>query len=130
LPRFAVTVNGQEYDASFALVTRVRNYGGDFEIARKIKLTDPDFEVVISQKHEWSHFLRFVAAVMLNRLDRTEGVAITRASTISVAPPKGENPDARVHIQTDGEVTGVLPATIVTVPDALTLLVPKKYLDR
>ena len=130
LPRFAVTVNGQEYDASFALVTRVRNYGGDFEIARKIKLTDPDFEVVISQKHEWSHFLRFVAAVMLNRLDRTEGVAITRASTISVAPPKGENPDARVHIQTDGEVTGVLPATIVTVPDALTHLVPKKYLDR
>jgi diacylglycerol kinase (ATP) len=130
LPRFAVTVNGQEYDASFALVTRVRNYGGDFEIARKIKLTDPDFEVVISQKHEWSHFLRFVAAVMLNRLDRTEGVAITRASTISVAPPKGENPDARVHIQTDGEVTGVLPATIVTVPDALTLLVAKKYLDR
>lgn len=130
LPCFSVTVNGQEYAASFVLVTRVRNYGGDFEIARKIRLTDPDFEVVIVQKHEWSQFLRFFAAVMMNRLDRTEGVAIMRASTISVAPPMGESPDARVHIQTDGEVTGVLPATIGTVPGALTLLVPQKYLNR
>ncbi len=130
LPRFMATVNGTEYTASFALITRVRNYGGDFEIARSVKLTDDDFEVVISQKHEWSHFLRFIGAVMMNRLHRTEGVAITRASTICLSPPKGESPDARVHIQIDGEVAGVLPATIGTVRDALTLLVPKKYLAR
>jgi YegS/Rv2252/BmrU family lipid kinase len=130
MPRFTATVNGKEYSASFALITRVRNYGGDFEIARKIKLTDPDFEVVISQKHEWVHFLRFVGAVMMNRLDRTDGVAITRATEVCVAPPHGETPDARIHIQTDGEIAGVLPATIGTLPDALTLLVPRKYLDR
>jgi len=136
LPRFSATVDGREYTASFVLITRVRNYGGDFEIARRIKLTDDDFEVVISQKHEWGHFLKFVGAVIMNRLDRTEGVAITRSDRIQVSPPQGENVSrvnlenaARVHIQIDGEIAGVLPATITTVPDALTLLVPQKYLN-
>jgi diacylglycerol kinase (ATP) len=134
MPRFTATVHDKDYAASFALITRVRNYGGDFEIARKIKLTDNDFEVVISQKHEWSHFLRFLGAVMMNRLETTEGVAITRATCIRVKPLTGVQAggavDERVYIQTDGESVGVLPATIRAVPDALTLLVPKKYLSR
>ncbi len=130
MPRFTARVNGRDYSASFALITRVRNYGGDFEIARKIRLTDDDFEVVITQKHEWSHFLRFLGAVMTNRLDSTEGVAITRASCIAVSPPSGVKADERIHIQTDGENAGILPATIRTVPDALTILVPNKYLNR
>ena len=124
MPRFRVAVSGSEYSASFALITRVRNYGGDFEIARKIKLTDDDFEVVISQKHEWSHFARFLGAVMTNRLDSTEGVAITRAMRIDLTA------NERTHIQIDGEIAGVLPAAIGIVPDALTLLVPQKYLSR
>ena len=124
MPNFRIAVNGKDYAASFALVTRVRNYGGDFEIARKIKLTDDDFEVIISQKHEWSHFARFLGAVMTNRLDSTEGVAITRATRIDLTATE------RTHIQTDGEIAGAVPATITTVPDALTLLVPKKYLSR
>ena len=36
----------------------------------------------------------------------------------------------RIYIQTDGEAVGVLPATISTIPDALTLLMPKRYANR
>ena len=53
VPRFHITVDGQMRRASFALITRVRNYGGDFQIARRVKLTDTDFEIVIFENHHW-----------------------------------------------------------------------------
>jgi diacylglycerol kinase family enzyme len=117
-------VNDAEYEASFALITRVRNYGGDFEIARKVKLTHDDFEVVVFQNNEWHDYLRFFGGVLANRLDGIRGVAIARAAGIEVCAPE----DGRIYIQVDGEAAGVLPATIRIVPDALTLLAPKEYL--
>jgi diacylglycerol kinase (ATP) len=126
VPRFHLSVNGSQYCASFALITRVRNYGGDFEIARSVRLTDNDFEVVIFQNHEWQDYLRFFGAVMTNRLHSTSGVAIMRATGVEVSAPE----DQRIYIQTDGEAVGVLPATISIVPDALTLMLPKRYANR
>jgi diacylglycerol kinase family enzyme len=63
---------------------------------------------------------------MTNRLYSTEGVAITRATRVEVDSPE----DQRIYIQNDGESLGVLPATISAVPDALTLLMPKRYAGR
>ncbi|HEY3825897.1 MAG TPA: diacylglycerol kinase family protein [Bryobacteraceae bacterium] len=126
VPRFHLSVNGSTYCASFALITRVRNYGGDFEIARRIHLTDNDFEVVVFQNHQWQDYLRFFGAVMTNRLHSTSGVTLARATEVQVDAPE----DQRIYIQTDGEAVGVLPASIVTVPDALTLLLPKRYANR
>jgi diacylglycerol kinase (ATP) len=126
VPRFHISVNGSQYCASFALITRVRNYGGDFEIARRIHLTDNDFEIVVFQNHLWQDYLRFFGAVMTNRLHSTSGVVITRATRVEVDAPE----DTRIYIQTDGEALGVLPATISTIPDALTLLMPKSYANR
>jgi diacylglycerol kinase family enzyme len=119
-------VNGTQYCASFALITRVRNYGGDFEIARRIRLTDDDFEIVIFQNHEWQDYLRFFGAVMTNRLQSTSGVTLARATQVEVDAPE----DERIYIQIDGEAVGVLPAAISTIPDALTLLMPKRYANR
>ena len=126
VPRFHLSVNGSQYCASFALITRVRNYGGDFEIARRIRLTDNDFEIVVFQNHQWRDYLRFFGAVMTNRLHSTSGVSITRATRVEVNVPE----DQRIYVQTDGEAVGVLPATISTVPDALTLLLPKRYANQ
>jgi len=126
VPRFHITVNGLEYCASFALITRVRNYGGDFEIARRVRLTDDDFEVVVFQNSEWGDYLRFFGAVMTNRLHSTSGVALTRSTQVAVTSPE----DMRIYVQTDGEAVGVLPATFSAVPNALTLLMPKRYANR
>jgi diacylglycerol kinase (ATP) len=123
VPQFQLAVDGVEYCASFVLITRVRNYGGDFEIARKIRLTDNDFEVVVFQNHLWQDYLRFFGAIMTNRLYNTDGVAIRRAGRVEIKAPE----DQRIYIQIDGESTGVLPASIAVVPDALTLLMPKRY---
>jgi diacylglycerol kinase family enzyme len=126
VPRFHLSVNGSNYCASFALVTRVRNYGGDFEIARQIRLTDDDFEVVVFKDHQWRDYLRFFGAVMTNRLQHETGVALTRAARVEVNAPQ----DERIYVQIDGEAVGVLPACVSAVPDALTLLVPKRYANR
>lgn len=123
VPRFHLSVNGSEFCASFALITRVRNYGGDFEIARNVRLTDDDFEVVVFQNHQWQDYLRFFGAVMANRLESTNGVALARATRVEVNAPE----DQRIYIQADGEAVGILPAMISTLPEGLTLLMPKSY---
>lgn len=123
VPQFSIRVNGDTYSASFALVTRVRNYGGDFEIAKKVRLTDSDFEVVIFQNREWHDYLRFFGAVVTNKLYSTPGVTIRRASEVWVTSPE----DSRIYVQVDGEPIGNIPASIFTVPDALTLLIPRHY---
>jgi YegS/Rv2252/BmrU family lipid kinase len=124
-PLFTICVNGREHRASFALITRVRNYGGDFQIARRIKLTDGDFEIVVFESGEWLDYLRFFGAVVTNRLYNTPGVAVYRATSAAVSAAE----DDRIYVQTDGEAIGNIPATICTVPDALTLLIPKRYAE-
>jgi YegS/Rv2252/BmrU family lipid kinase len=124
VPRFSIAVNGTEYKASFALITRVRNYGGDFEIARRIQLTDNDFEVIVFTNNQWQDYLRFFAAVVLNRLDRTPGVLLTRATEMQLTAPE----DQRIYVQTDGESVGNLPATISIAPDAVRMLLPARYI--
>ena len=89
-----------------------------------MKLTDPDFEIVIFEDHLWHDYVRFLAAVIMNRLARTRGVKLYRAPEAFMSAPE----DLRIYIQTDGEAVGNLPATVVTVPDALTLLLPRAYL--
>jgi YegS/Rv2252/BmrU family lipid kinase len=124
-PRFRVSLEGEEHEASFALITRVRNYGGDFQIARKVKLTDSDFEVVLFTDHAWYDYLRFFGAVIRNRLYRTPGVKVCRSTHVELDSPS----DGRIYVQTDGEAVGRLPATISTVPNALTLLIPRRYTE-
>jgi YegS/Rv2252/BmrU family lipid kinase len=126
VPQFTIRVNGTSHVASFALITRVRNYGGDFEIAKRVRLTDAEFEIVIFQNQEWQDYLRFFGAVVSNRLYNTPGVTIYRATEATVETPQ----DDRIYVQTDGEAVGNLPATISSVPDALTLLIPRGYTEQ
>lgn len=125
MPKFRITIDGVERHAGFALMARVRNYGGDFEIARNIRLMDNDFEIVILERNRFWDYLRFLFAVILNRLHKTSGVTIVRAHHAEVTAVS----DEPVHVQADGEAIGLLPATISVVPDAVTLLLPKRYAE-
>lgn len=123
VPGFRFRIDGQEHHASFALLTRVRNYGGDFNIARRVRITDDDFEVVLFDCARWADYLRFFVSVVRNRLDRTEGVTLYRASEAAIEASGSD----RVYVQADGEAVGRLPVTVRSIPDALTLLLPKVY---
>ncbi len=123
LPQFDVKVNGNGSTsrASFALASRVRNYGGDLEIARTIRLDEPEFELITFEGGIALRYLKYFYGVLTNRLEGMKGVTISRATALEF--------DGRsdVLVQLDGEAAGPAPARIEIVPDALTLMVPKTY---
>ena len=126
LPEFTVEVEGRNFRAGFALVSRVRNYGGDLEIAPTISLFEDEFEVVLFEGQSSLRYLIYMLAAVTRHLKGMRGVTILRAR--SVGFPASADP--RIHIQVDGEYMGLLPAKVEIVPRALTLLVPPSFRAR
>ncbi|HLK63721.1 MAG TPA: diacylglycerol kinase family protein [Bryobacteraceae bacterium] len=117
-----VVIDGQARVCSFALLSRVRNYGGDFEIARSVSLFDHDFEVVLFEGESSIWYMKYLVGMALNRLTGMKGVNVLRTDRVALGTA-----DMRVYVQIDGELAGHLPAEIRIVPDALTLLIPEEY---
>jgi diacylglycerol kinase (ATP) len=122
LPELDAVIDGETRRCSFALISKVRNYGGDFEIAPEVLLSDNQFEVVLFQGQNSWLYLRYLFGVVTKRLKHTPGVSFWRTSGIDLKPV-----DDDVHLQADGEYIGTLPTRIRIVPDALTLLVPEPW---
>ena len=120
LEEFDVEIDGRTYRSSFALLTKVRNYGGDLEIARRVNILDDQFEVILFAGSSPGRYLKYLTGVAANRLDGMSGVTILRARKACFRAEA----DERVHVQIDGEYAGQLPSEVEIVPDALTLLMP------
>lgn len=123
LAHFQVEANGKQHDCSFALITKVRNYGGDFEIARNVSLVDDDFEVVLLEGRNTLRYVKYFAGMAFNQLPGMRGATVLRTARVRVSGPD----DERVYVQIDGEYAGKLPAEISIVPDAITLMIPPQY---
>ena len=123
LEEFDVVVNGMRHSCSFALITKVRNYGGDFEIARQVRLHHDSFEVVLFEGSNPWRYLIYLSGVAVKQAARLPGVRVFRATDVRLI----SRADDRVHMQVDGEYAGHLPAVVTVVPDALTLLAPPEY---
>jgi YegS/Rv2252/BmrU family lipid kinase len=123
LAQFGVELNGQRRECSFALITKVRNYGGDFEIARSVTLLDEEFEAVLLEGRSTVRYVKYFAGMALNRLAGMQGVTVLRTDRVTFTGAD----DARTYVQIDGEFAGHLPAEVHIVPDALTLLTPPEY---
>ena len=126
LDEFDVEIDGRAYRCSFALVTKVKNYGGDLQIARRVTMFDDEFEVVLFAGRKSGRYLKYLTGVAVNRLDGMSGVTILRAHHVRFQAGS----DDRVHMQIDGEYAGRLPGQVEIAPDALTLLTPATYGQR
>jgi diacylglycerol kinase family enzyme len=126
LPEFTVEADGREFRVSFALASRVRNYGGDLEIAPTVSLLDDRFELVLFEGSNSWGYVRYILGVVIRKHQAMSGVTILRTRKVSFSCPE----DSRIHLQVDGEYAGRLPATVEIVPSALTLLVPPTFRDR
>jgi len=126
LSEFTVETEGRSYRASFALVSRVRNYGGDLEIAPSISLLDEDFEVVLFEGTTTMPYTKYMLGVLARRIRDMRGVTILRTrKALFSGTDRGQ-----VYVQVDGEAGGVIPASVEFAPDALTLLVPPGFRAR
>ncbi|MBV8829072.1 MAG: hypothetical protein JO108_07545, partial [Acidobacteriaceae bacterium] len=126
LPEFEVSIDGKTYVASFALISRVRNYGGDLEIARRASLLREDFEVVLFRGTHALQYLPYFVGVALGRINQMKGVTVLHGQSVLCHGKKDEN----IFVQVDGELAGRLPVQTKIIPDALTLLAPPEYLVR
>ena len=122
LTEFEAVSGGNASTCSFALISKVRNYGGDFEIAAEVNLRDDAFELVLFEGQSSWRYLRYLAGVATKNLARTPGVSFARTDCVELK----KLDSVSVYLQADGELIGRIPATIRIVPDALTLLVPQK----
>ncbi len=125
-PEFTVEANGCEFRASFALLSRVRNYGGDLEIAPTISLLDDEFEMVLFEGESSLGFLKYMLAVVAHQQQKMQGITILRTRQAEFSSAPGE----KIHLQVDGEYIGIAPARVEIVPNALTLLVPPGFRAR
>ena len=123
LPEFHVTIDGEEVKCSFALASRVRNYGGDLTIARTASLFSDEFEVVLFQGAHSLPYMKYMLGVITGRLANMRGVHILRARTLELDCASAPG----IYVQIDGEYAGRLPAKLTIVPRAVTLLVPPAF---
>ena len=123
LPEFTIETESGAYRASFALVSRVRNYGGDLEIAPSISMLEEEFEVVLFEGSSTLPYMKYILGVLARRADRMRGITIFRTrKALFTGAEQG-----RVYVQIDGESGGVIPASVELVPSALTLLMPPDF---
>ncbi|MCU1258152.1 MAG: diacylglycerol kinase, catalytic region [Bryobacterales bacterium] len=123
LEEFQVIADGKRHDCSFALISKVRNYGGDMQIAADVSLLDEQFEVVLFHGSNSYRYALYLAAVAAKQHRWVKGVEVYRASELRLAPINGKP----VHLQTDGEYVGRLPATVTMSNDPVFLLIPPGY---
>ena len=126
LPEFTVRVNGHPSRCSFALASRVRNYGGDLWIARGASLFSDHFELVLFEGAQSLAYLKYMLGVVTGRLNGMRGVSILKTDSIHLDCPE----DKGIYVQVDGEYAGRLPCDLTIVPRALTLLVPPAFRDK
>jgi diacylglycerol kinase family enzyme len=122
LPEFDVKVDGRSYRTSFALVSRVRNYGGDLEIARHANLLSDEFAVVLFEGPSSLRYLKYFSGVLLNRLEGMSGVTLAHARTVEVSA-SGDP----IDLQVDGEHAGYAPARLEIAPARLSLMLPPRF---
>jgi len=126
LPQFDLRIGDASSRRSFALVSRVKNYGGDLEIAKHVSLLEPCFETVAFEGVYSVRYLPYLAGVLVGAAGSVPGVAVRPAAALQCDAGNG----TRVPVQVDGELAGELPASFAVVPDALTVWIPRKYAQR
>jgi len=102
-----VVADGRPYECTFALASKSAEYGGRLRIASGACLLDEPFEAVLFQARSRWRYPVYLAAVLAGCLPRLGDVTVLKARSLSLSA--GEP----VHVQTDGEYAGRLPAQAI-----------------
>jgi len=115
-------------DVTELLAVRIRNFGGVVrELAPGASLDRNDIRLVFARTASRAAYLAYVTRGLLGANWKIPGVELaysTKASCSSLS--SGESAPRRIYVEADGELIGRLPAEISVVPDALTLLAPRR----
>lgn len=118
LPALKVTVEGEEHDAAWAIVSNAKLYGGKYLLAPDTDLYSPGFSVVLFQGNSALGIMLDLWAIFRGRAGRSSRIKILQGADITIAGDMAE------PAQADGDLTGRLPVSITSSPHSLNLIVP------
>ena len=124
----------QQADVTELMAVRIQNFGGVLqELAPGASLDRDDVRVVFCRTSSRLAYLLYVTRGLLRRNWKVPGIELAYSGHVScqylpeLPPASGtSNAERKIYVETDGELVGTLPAEITVVPDALTLLAPRK----
>lgn len=134
MPRFRTSyyeLESQESksaDLTELLAVRIRNFGGVLrELAPGASLERDDMRLILCHTNQRLSYLAYVTLGMLGRGWRVPGIELVHSKrVICQYQAASQEKNSRIYVEADGELLGTLPAEITVVPDALTLLMPRR----
>jgi diacylglycerol kinase (ATP) len=116
---FDLIVDGKPHRATFALISRVKNYGGPFQLTPQADLFSNQFAICLFQSQVRWRYLYYLSQVARGKHASLPDVLMLKGRTIEA---KG---GSNVQVQVDGELLGSLPQTISIQDSAISLVVPR-----
>jgi diacylglycerol kinase family enzyme len=110
--------SGEQLRGAMAFVFNLPQYGLNLPIAPEARPDDGLLDLIVFQKPGVRNLLRYLGAILFHRRLPDFIHRRVRCVKLSAAEP--------VPLQIDGDPAGFLPATIEVVPNALTLLLPRR----
>ncbi len=118
LERFQLTLDGTEWEASFAVVANARLYGGHLLMAPHASVYEECLDVCLFTSNQKARFLSYLWGVLTRtHLDYSD-VVYRKVQRVEVAG------DPSVPVQMDGELVGNLPMSFSVFSRGVQVVVP------
>jgi len=109
------------------LAVRINFFGGVLrELAPGASLARNDLRLVLCRTGNRALYLAYVFRGIIGMSNGVPGIVLAYGDKVTCRSMPGEKPE-NIYVEADGELLGRLPITLSTVPDALSVLVPKNH---
>jgi YegS/Rv2252/BmrU family lipid kinase len=109
------------------MAVRIREFGGIVhELAPGASLDRNDMRLILCHTGQRLAYLTYVTWAVLRRKWAVPGIELAYSTKASCDYAEAGTPARKIYVEADGELIGSLPAEISIVPDALTLLAPRR----
>ena len=120
--RYAVEIDGQQYEAASVIVSRGRLYAGPYVVAPLATLAEPILHVCLFERWGRGHVLRFGLALLRGRLSRTAGYRVIAGRDVRISVGSDAGVARRQPLQIDGDDALSLPVKIAIAAGSVRVL--------
>ena len=114
----SVRVDGTDHRAAAVIAAKGRFYAGSFVIAPDADLAEPMLDLVLFRRSGRLAIIRYLAALLLDRLPRRRDITLLRCSEALVSSTDS------IPVQADGDIVAHLPVSIGIAEKPLWLVRP------
>jgi YegS/Rv2252/BmrU family lipid kinase len=109
------------------LSVRIREFGGVVrELAPGASLDRNDMRLILCHTGQRLAYLAYVTRALFRRAWAIPGIELAHSTKTVCEYAEPGPPSAKIYVEADGELIGTLPAEMSVVPDALTVLMPRR----